>query len=81
MGTAFCAPAPPVGVPAGTLTTIPAEPSKPAPSTTVSPVTVFPATEAPKIAIAVIVEGGGAGAQKAVPMAGQLMADYLNESH
>ncbi|HEY5519914.1 MAG TPA: penicillin-binding transpeptidase domain-containing protein [Candidatus Limnocylindrales bacterium] len=37
--------------------------------------------EAPKIAIAVIVEGGGAGAQKAVPMAGQLMADYLNESH
>ena len=37
--------------------------------------------EAPKIAIAVIVEGGGAGAQKAVPMGGQLMADYLNESH
>ena len=33
--------------------------------------------DAPKIAIAVIVEGGGAGAQRAVPMAGELMADYL----
>ena len=33
--------------------------------------------DAPRIAIAVIVEGGGAGAQRAVPMAGQLMADYL----
>jgi peptidoglycan glycosyltransferase len=37
--------------------------------------------DAPKIAIAVIVEGGGAGAQRAVPMAGQLMSDYLNVSH
>ena len=37
--------------------------------------------EAPRIAIAVIVEGGGAGAQKAVPMGGQLMGDYLDESH
>jgi len=37
--------------------------------------------EAPRIAIAVIVEGGGAGAQKAVPMGGELMADYLNERH
>ena len=35
---------------------------------------------APKIAIAVIVEGGGAGAQRAVPMAGQLMSDYLGVS-
>jgi len=33
--------------------------------------------DAPKIAIAVIVEGGGAGAQRAVPMAGELMSDYL----
>jgi peptidoglycan glycosyltransferase len=33
--------------------------------------------DAPKIAIAVIVEGGGAGAQKAVPMAGALMSRYL----
>ena len=33
--------------------------------------------DAPKIAIAVIVEGGGAGAQRAVPMAGELMARYL----
>ena len=36
--------------------------------------------DAPKIAIAVIVEGGGAGAQRAVPMAGQLMSDYLGVS-
>lgn len=34
--------------------------------------------DAPKIAIAVIVEGGGAGAQRAVPLAGQLMTQYLN---
>jgi penicillin-binding protein A len=33
--------------------------------------------DAPKIAIAVIVEGGGAGAQRAVPMAGELMSRYL----
>jgi peptidoglycan glycosyltransferase len=37
----------------------------------------FAPADAPRIAIAVIVEGGGAGAQRAVPMAGQLMADYL----
>ncbi len=34
--------------------------------------------DAPQIAIAVIVEGGGAGAQRAVPMAGQLMGEYLD---
>lgn len=33
--------------------------------------------DAPRIAIAVIVEGGGAGAQVAVPMAGDLMERYL----
>ncbi len=33
--------------------------------------------DAPQIAIAVIVEGGGAGAQRAVPMAGELMTLYL----
>ncbi len=33
--------------------------------------------DAPTIAIAVIVEGGGAGAQRAVPMAGELMSRYL----
>jgi peptidoglycan glycosyltransferase len=33
--------------------------------------------DAPRIAIAVIVEGGGAGAQRAVPMAGELMSTYL----
>ena len=33
--------------------------------------------DAPQIAIAVIVEGGGAGAQRAVPMGGQLMSGYL----
>ncbi len=33
--------------------------------------------DAPRIAIAVIVEGGGAGAQVAVPMAGRLMSEYL----
>lgn len=37
--------------------------------------------DAPKIAIAVIVEGGGAGAQRAVPMAGQLMSDYLGVTY
>jgi len=31
----------------------------------------------PQIAVAVIVEGGGAGAQRAVPMGGQLMSSYL----
>jgi peptidoglycan glycosyltransferase len=31
----------------------------------------------PQIAIAVIVEGGGAGAQRAVPMGGRLMGSYL----
>jgi peptidoglycan glycosyltransferase len=31
----------------------------------------------PQIAVAVIVEGGGEGAQKAVPLGGTLMADYL----
>jgi peptidoglycan glycosyltransferase len=35
-----------------------------------------PADE-PQIAIAVIVEGGGAGAQRAVPMGGELMGAYL----
>jgi peptidoglycan glycosyltransferase len=34
--------------------------------------------DAPQIAIAVIVEGGGAGAQRAVPMGGQLMSRYLD---
>jgi peptidoglycan glycosyltransferase len=34
----------------------------------------------PKIAIAVIVEGGGAGSQRAVPLAGQLMSEYLAEN-
>ncbi len=33
--------------------------------------------DSPRIAIAVIVEGGGEGAQKAVPMAGELMSRYL----
>ncbi len=37
--------------------------------------------DAPTIAIAVIVEGGGAGAQRAVPMAGQLMSEYLGMNH
>jgi peptidoglycan glycosyltransferase len=37
--------------------------------------------DAPRIAIAVIVEGGGAGAQRAVPMAGRLMGDYLGVSN
>jgi peptidoglycan glycosyltransferase len=34
--------------------------------------------DAPLVAIAVIVEGGGAGAQRAVPMAGRLMSNYLD---
>ncbi len=37
----------------------------------------FAPADAPQIAIAVIVEGGGAGAQRAVPMGGQLMGSYL----
>jgi peptidoglycan glycosyltransferase len=32
----------------------------------------------PQIAIAVIVEGGGAGSQRAVPMGGDVMAAYLD---
>lgn len=36
--------------------------------------------DAPRIAIAVIVEGGGAGSQRAVPMAGQLMGSYLSST-
>ncbi|MEP7158725.1 MAG: penicillin-binding protein 2 [Chloroflexota bacterium] len=34
--------------------------------------------DAPRIAVAVIVEGGGAGSQRAVPMAGRLMSAYLD---
>jgi peptidoglycan glycosyltransferase len=37
----------------------------------------FAPTDAPRIAVAVIVEGGGLGSQRAVPMAGQLMSAYL----
>lgn len=37
----------------------------------------FAPADAPTIAVAVIVEGGGAGAQRAVPMAGDLMTYYL----
>ena len=37
----------------------------------------FAPVDAPQIAVAVIVEGGGAGAQRAVPMAGDLMTYYL----
>jgi penicillin-binding protein A len=33
--------------------------------------------DSPQIAIAVIVEGGGSGAQRAVPMGGELMSAYL----
>ena len=33
--------------------------------------------DAPTIAVAVIVEGGGAGAQKAVPMGGDVMSYFL----
>lgn len=37
----------------------------------------FAPADVPRIAVAVIVEGGGAGAQRAVPMGGQLMTWYL----
>jgi peptidoglycan glycosyltransferase len=40
----------------------------------------FAPADAPRIAVAVIVEGGGAGAQRAVPMGGDLMTGYLNLS-
>ena len=33
--------------------------------------------DAPRIAVAVIVESGGAGSQRAVPMGGRLMSAYL----
>jgi hypothetical protein len=33
-----------------------------------------------RICVAVIVEGGGAGAQRAVPMGGDLMSAYLDLS-
>ena len=37
----------------------------------------FAPADAPSIAVAVIVEGGGAGSQRAVPMAGDLMTYFL----
>lgn len=37
----------------------------------------FAPADAPQIVVAVVVEGGGAGAQRAVPMAGDLMSFYL----
>ena len=37
----------------------------------------FAPADAPRIAVAVIVEGGGLGSQRAVPMAGRLMSAYL----
>ena len=37
----------------------------------------FAPADAPRIAVAVIVEGGGSGAQRAVPMGGDLMARFL----
>jgi peptidoglycan glycosyltransferase len=37
----------------------------------------FAPADAPRIAVAVIVEGGGAGSQRAVPMGGELMSSYL----
>jgi len=37
----------------------------------------FAPADAPRIAIAVIVEGGGLGSQRAVPMGGRLMSAYL----
>jgi len=40
----------------------------------------FAPADAPRICVAVIVEGGGAGAQRAVPMAGRLMSAYLGVS-
>jgi peptidoglycan glycosyltransferase len=38
----------------------------------------FAPADAPQIAVAVIVEGGGAGAQRAVPIGGQLMTSFLS---
>ena len=38
----------------------------------------FAPADAPQIVVAVVVEGGGAGAQRAVPMGGDLMTAYLN---
>jgi peptidoglycan glycosyltransferase len=38
----------------------------------------FAPADNPQIAVAVVVEGGGAGAQRAVPMAGDLMTYYLS---
>ena len=38
----------------------------------------FAPADAPQIAIAIVVEGGGAGAQRAVPMGGDLMTAYLD---
>ena len=38
----------------------------------------FAPADAPQVAVAVIVEGGGAGAQRAVPMGGDLMSSVLN---
>ena len=38
----------------------------------------FAPADAPRIAVAVIVEGGGAGSQRAVPMGGELMAQFLS---
>ena len=38
----------------------------------------FAPADNPQIAVAVVVEGGGAGAQRAVPMAGDLMTYYLD---
>lgn len=40
----------------------------------------FAPADAPRIAVAVIVEGGGLGSQRAVPMAGRLMSAYLGVS-
>lgn len=40
----------------------------------------FAPADAPRIAIAVIVEGGGLGSQRAVPMGGRLMSAYLGVS-
>ena len=37
----------------------------------------FAPADAPRIAVAVIVEGGGLGSQRAVPMGGRLMSAYL----
>jgi peptidoglycan glycosyltransferase len=37
----------------------------------------FAPVDAPRIAVAVIVEGGGLGSQRAVPMAGRLMSAFL----